>query len=433
MKKILSLIIAGVIMCSNVFASDINVKLDGEPVVFNGQGPVISEGRTLIPLRGVFEQLGYEISWDNSSKSAEFVKDDVNIKITAGMDEFTVNGESISLDVPAQIINGSMMLPLRAVGEASGLKVDWNNDTKSVNISSKEGTAQTTAEEVTETTTEESVDKVYRMTDEEAEKYADEYIDYAAASSLAVGFLYNEDAITELLYEAETGEDIFALIYVALEEENMFLEKAEGIKTNIYTQEMISELKNTINTAIELRTEMMDVLTGEADLSDLDKTREHAQGTLDKYNDEIYDFKITLEKCGERYAEAKAEYDWDYDKLTDEQTEEIRGYQKQVGDMLEKALDVQLVDNEDEKSIAKKMRTTAENIRKGMKELTPPDFAAADDDILIKGCDFIDQAADIYEKGNDSIEYMYVNVLLTAFDACAKTCAGDYYVSAYVY
>ncbi|MCD7777718.1 MAG: copper amine oxidase N-terminal domain-containing protein [Clostridiales bacterium] len=130
MKRFIALSAAVSIMTTSVFASEITVVLDGAQVEFSSQEPVIVEGRTLIPLRGVFEQLGYEISWEADTKTAVFQNGDSTINVMADSDVFIINGEEVSLDVPASIINGSMMLPLRAVGEAAGLEVDWNSETK---------------------------------------------------------------------------------------------------------------------------------------------------------------------------------------------------------------------------------------------------------------------------------------------------------------
>ena len=438
MKKMVSLGLATLIMCSSVFAGDVSVNLDGEAVEFAGQEPVITEGRTLIPLRGVFEKLGYEISWDNNTKTAEFAKEGTIVKVTAGSGEFSVNGENIGLDVPAQIINGSMMLPLRAIGEATGLTVNWDGESKSVSLDSGSGNeaAETATEELTEITTEESTETtteaVKILSDEEIKNHVDGYITYTKASSLAVTMLTNEDSITVLMYEAENAEDVYAVLYHAVEEEKMFLEKAEKLPVNEYTGDLIANLKGVINTSMDMHNLMIDVLTGNVNLSNEEKVKEDVQNAMKKYEDERYNFQLKLEEYGETYSEAMAEYDWDFDELTDEQAEEERAYQKEVGDMLEFALDIQIVDNEDSKSMAKKIRNAAEKVRSGLSELTPPDFAAADDDILIAGCDFLDEAADIYEKGDNIYEYLYVTSLFLAFDACAKTCAGDYYVSNYI-
>lgn len=142
MKKFISVFLtaaAAAAFGSSVYAADsaITVKLDNEPVSFESQQPVIVEGRTLIPLRGVFEKMGYNISWDGNTKTALLVSDKTRVSVTAGSSEFTVNGDAKELDVPAQIMNGSMMLPLRAIGEAAGANVTWNGAVKTVEIDTR--------------------------------------------------------------------------------------------------------------------------------------------------------------------------------------------------------------------------------------------------------------------------------------------------------
>lgn len=97
---------------------------------------IIVEGRTLVPVRGVFEYMGYDVQWDNNTKTATLTnkKKETVITLTNGKETFTVNDTIITPEVPQQIIDGKFMLPLRAIGEAVNAKVDWNNDTKTATI-----------------------------------------------------------------------------------------------------------------------------------------------------------------------------------------------------------------------------------------------------------------------------------------------------------
>lgn len=97
---------------------------------------IIVEGRTLVPVRGVFEYMGYDVQWDNDTKTATLTneKKETVITLTNGNDTFTVNDTIITPEVPQQIIDGRFMLPLRAIGEAVNAKVGWNNDTKTATI-----------------------------------------------------------------------------------------------------------------------------------------------------------------------------------------------------------------------------------------------------------------------------------------------------------
>lgn len=49
----------------------------------------------------------------------------VHIELQVGKKEYTVNGQGREMDVPAQIINGRTMVPLRFIAEALGAEVDW--------------------------------------------------------------------------------------------------------------------------------------------------------------------------------------------------------------------------------------------------------------------------------------------------------------------
>ena len=81
--------------------SNIQVKLDGSYVKFSGQEPTVINNRTMVPLRGIFENLGYSIEWDANTKTATLNKDNKSISIQTGADRFSVNGVGKELDVPA--------------------------------------------------------------------------------------------------------------------------------------------------------------------------------------------------------------------------------------------------------------------------------------------------------------------------------------------
>ena len=87
--------------------SNIQVKLDGSYVKFSGQEPTVINNRTMVPLRGIFENLGYSIEWDANTKTATLNKDNKSISIQTGADSFSVNGVGKKLDVPAQISTDS--------------------------------------------------------------------------------------------------------------------------------------------------------------------------------------------------------------------------------------------------------------------------------------------------------------------------------------
>jgi len=118
--------------------NDIKVKIDGAQVNFDVQPQAIN-GRTMVPLRAIFEALGATVDWDNNTQTVTSKKGDVTINLTLNNPVMYVNGTPVALDAAACAIDGRTLVPVRAISEAFNLKVDWDNDTKTVLIST--GTA----------------------------------------------------------------------------------------------------------------------------------------------------------------------------------------------------------------------------------------------------------------------------------------------------
>jgi hypothetical protein len=136
MKKIVSIIIclAIVLSCVVCFASDdVKVVVGGNEVVFD-QPPVIQEGRTLVPLRAIFEALGASVGWDGETSSVIASKDDTVIIMQIGHGNLYKNNETIKLDVPPVIINSRTLVPVRAIAESFDLTVEWDDATRTVTV-----------------------------------------------------------------------------------------------------------------------------------------------------------------------------------------------------------------------------------------------------------------------------------------------------------
>ncbi len=112
----------------------INVTVDGEAVQFEGTRPMSVSGRVLVPLRGVLEKMGALVGWIPETKSVVAEKGDTYIELPVGSTTARVNGRKVILDVPATIIGGSTMVPLRFVGEAFGADVRWDAISRTVLI-----------------------------------------------------------------------------------------------------------------------------------------------------------------------------------------------------------------------------------------------------------------------------------------------------------
>lgn len=95
--------------------------------------PVLDGGRTLVPMRKIFETYGAEVDYNNGVINAK--KGETEIVLTIGEPQAIINGKTVTLDVPAKVVKDRTMVPLRFVSEALGAKVNWQPTTKSVYIS----------------------------------------------------------------------------------------------------------------------------------------------------------------------------------------------------------------------------------------------------------------------------------------------------------
>ena len=138
MKKIFCLVLVMAMLAMACFAADITVTLNGEAIDFADQPATIVEGRTLVPLRAIFEALGASVEWDQATKTVTSSMDDVTIKLTIGDNTLYRNDEGVTLDVPAQIINSRTMVPARAIAEAYGVGVEWDAATRTVVLTKEE-------------------------------------------------------------------------------------------------------------------------------------------------------------------------------------------------------------------------------------------------------------------------------------------------------
>ena len=118
-----------------VLAQTARVVVDGQPMGFD-QPPVVAGGRVLVPLRGVFEHLGATVLWNPATNVVTAQRADTQMQLAIGSRQAIVNGRVVTLDVPATIVGGRTLVPLRFVSEAMGAQVDWDNATRVVTITS---------------------------------------------------------------------------------------------------------------------------------------------------------------------------------------------------------------------------------------------------------------------------------------------------------
>ena len=155
MKKLVGALACISIIASSVICSWAADKEKGEPdvfvdeskIIFEDQNAVIADGITLVPARGVFSAMGCTVKWDGETRTVRVTSstgvryvvitiDSDVMKICTYKDIMNRVDVDYKLEVPAQIINDRTMIPLRAVSEAFGAEVKWNEKKYAVEITS---------------------------------------------------------------------------------------------------------------------------------------------------------------------------------------------------------------------------------------------------------------------------------------------------------
>jgi len=186
----------------------IEVLFDGQPVEFPDQRPVVVDDRTLVPVRGVFETLGFVVGWDDAEQQATLTGNKFVVVITVGSYDFTTNGERLELDVPAQLINGRVMLPIRAVLESVGYYVGWDDATQTVLITSEPAAVTAAGEYALYDAYLEA--KLISIREEEIKYWAESEHDGIQSKLIGKKLLdLNGDGTRELYFEAECGYDYY--------------------------------------------------------------------------------------------------------------------------------------------------------------------------------------------------------------------------------
>lgn len=117
-----------------IYNDVVAVTINDELLKFPDQNPCIIDGRTLVPMRAIFEALGAKVRWLNEYRIVAAKKDNTDIFMRIDDSVYYVDEDERFFDVPPQIINDRTMIPARAVAEALGCTVEWDQATKTVII-----------------------------------------------------------------------------------------------------------------------------------------------------------------------------------------------------------------------------------------------------------------------------------------------------------
>lgn len=246
-KKLIGLIMAvsfAAGLSGSVFAAEKvhpTVKVNDRVIAFADQEPVISEnGDTLIPVRGVLEAMGAQVTWNGEERSVMVKAKDNIVRLLLKLDNpvmtkytltsvTTVDSEEKNLTTPPTLMNERTMIPLRVISENLDATVDWSDADKLITIQTKEYKKYIASKTVTEedgTTTEynpsESLLKLYIETDKTTAEAGEEITvslkaantglvkDYNKYSGMSAGIIFDKTKLEAVSQKAvvngtETG------------------------------------------------------------------------------------------------------------------------------------------------------------------------------------------------------------------------------------
>ena len=143
MKKVLSVLMITIMLFLTMMFpvsadnGEISVYLDAAKIEFDVK-PQIINGRTMVPIRAIFEKMGAVVEWDGNTSSAICTKGDTVVKMTVNSMDMYINNQLTKMDISPVVIDGRTLAPARYVAEAFGADVQWSQKNNTVVICSKD-------------------------------------------------------------------------------------------------------------------------------------------------------------------------------------------------------------------------------------------------------------------------------------------------------
>jgi len=138
MKKNLSIFL--IIVFCFTFIHPVNAQENPISVIINGRvisfdvEPQSINGRTFVPMRKIFEEMGATINYDAKTQTITATKGDKTVMMQVGSNSLSVSGATSTMDVAPTIVDSRTLVPVRAVSESLNATVEWNDKLQKVII-----------------------------------------------------------------------------------------------------------------------------------------------------------------------------------------------------------------------------------------------------------------------------------------------------------
>lgn len=261
-------------------AKEVKIEIDGKEMVPKDMPAVIIDGRTMLPMRQIAQELGCEVNWNEAAQQIYVMRGSDIIVFTVNSKAGYENGKEFTMDVPATIVNDRTMLPVRALADALHLNIKWDDPNRTVIINSgdtdakeeptKPESGQTTAGTLTSIQTPSAKDADQTFTiqaDGPMGRYEKTFVDdqkivldfYGAKSSLPGEITKtNSDIVTGIRTAThENNGDSFTRVVFDLSGKKDYEVKQSADKKNI----TISFGKTTVDKISAVHSQNKDIIT----------------------------------------------------------------------------------------------------------------------------------------------------------------------------
>ena len=131
-RSLLTLLI--IVSATFASAAGIAVFVDGKQVNFPVGQPMEFSGHVMVPLRGVFEQMGGTVNWDEAAQQVTIGRAGTTIKMTVGDAHALKNEETVVTNAKSILRGGTVYVPLRFLAETLDATVRWDGAQRAVHI-----------------------------------------------------------------------------------------------------------------------------------------------------------------------------------------------------------------------------------------------------------------------------------------------------------
>ncbi len=109
------------------------VWVDGEQLTID-QPPVVLDGSTMVPIRFIVEALEGEVFWNPDDNKVTLIRGNQYVEMWLNEPEMSFNGRKMKAPVAPTALNNRTLVPLRILSEQLGWEVYWDNDTRSIKL-----------------------------------------------------------------------------------------------------------------------------------------------------------------------------------------------------------------------------------------------------------------------------------------------------------